>query len=347
MQTPLLKDLNEILPKEIMDLNLIVLMQFGSHLYGTAGPDSDLDFKGIYLPTREQILLNKIPKSVSYKTKKSKEEGVKNTSKDVDCEVYSLHYFLKLAADGQTVALDMLHAPAGWPHISSKIWFLLRMQKKMFYTKSLKAFVGYARRQAAKYGIKGSRLNAAQTVVDFLEQHRPKVKDSKLKYVRLKDVWDDLPRGEHIHDDLVEVKFPDKNLRMYQVCGKSFQETASCGYVWEVLSGFLEEYGERARKAADNEGIDWKAVSHALRAATETLELLTHERITFPLRNAAFIKAVKEGKYDFTTRVQPMLEMYMNACEQAAQLSSLREKAEQKQIDEWLLRILYQEHSEV
>ena len=86
----------------------IVKMKFGSHLYGTATPDSDLDYKGVFLPTKEQIYLGNIPKSNSHSTKQTSIEGVKNSNDDVDTEIYSLHYFIKLACEGQTVALDML-----------------------------------------------------------------------------------------------------------------------------------------------------------------------------------------------------------------------------------------------
>ena len=43
-------------------MNLIVKMVFGSHLYGTNTPQSDKDFKGVFMPTNEQIYLGKIPK---------------------------------------------------------------------------------------------------------------------------------------------------------------------------------------------------------------------------------------------------------------------------------------------
>lgn len=31
-------------------------MVFGAHLYGTATPESDLDYKGIFLPAKEELL---------------------------------------------------------------------------------------------------------------------------------------------------------------------------------------------------------------------------------------------------------------------------------------------------
>lgn len=87
---------------------LIVNMLFGSHLYGTNTLNSDKDYKGVFFPTKDQILLGNIPKSFN---ETSGDNFSKNTIEDVDIELFSLHQFIKLACEGQTVALDMLHAP--------------------------------------------------------------------------------------------------------------------------------------------------------------------------------------------------------------------------------------------
>ena len=133
-------------------MNLIVKMKFGAHLYGTATSDSDDDYKGIFMPTKDEVLLCRIPKSHSHST--GKEES-KNTKDDIDFEIYSFHYFIKLACDGQTVAMDMLHAPEEMILQSSNIWKEILKNRHTFYTKNLKSFIDYARRQASKYGIKG------------------------------------------------------------------------------------------------------------------------------------------------------------------------------------------------
>ena len=48
------------------DLNILFLCKFGSHLYGTNTPESDEDFKGVYLPTLEQCITGDHPRTVSY-----------------------------------------------------------------------------------------------------------------------------------------------------------------------------------------------------------------------------------------------------------------------------------------
>ena len=307
------------------DNKMIVKMIFGSHLYGTATEESDQDFKGVFLPTREQILLGRIPKSYNEITKKG--SATKNRPDDVDTEIYSLHYFIELACQGQTVALDMLHAPDKMLLVCSPIWAAITLNKEKFYTKNLKAFVSYARRQSAKYGVKGSRLNDAGKVVYFLRTLH--------SHVPLKDVWNLLPKGEHIHF-LEYFHHPDE-LRQYQVVGKRFQETARVGYVLPILERFYDAYGKRAQMAANNEGIDWKAISHAFRAAYQVRQLLTEGNITFPLKEAKFLTDIKQGKVDYTTQASPILEGLMDEVEKLSEMSDLPEKADRKYWDRFII----------
>lgn len=310
------------------DMKLVVRMKFGSHLYGMATTDSDIDYKGVFLPSREEILLGRIPKCHSYSTGNV---VLKNRPADVDVEIYSLHYFITLACEGQMVALDMLHAPDSLIVESSDIWKSIVRERHRFYTKNLKAFISYARRQAGKYGIKGSRLNAAATVLGLLKSEDPSH--------TLRSIWNKLPHTEHCF----ETGFDPQGLRQYYVCGKQFQESCSIGYVTPILEKFFEEYGKRARLAAENRSIDWKAVSHALRAAFQIKEILTAATITFPLKEARFLLQVKEGKLDYLTEVAPALEGIMDEVEQLAADSTLPEIVDRAYWDKFICDTLESE----
>lgn len=301
-------------------------MKFGSHLYGTDTPESDIDYKGIFLPSFREILLNRIPKSITFNTKKNSTE--KNSSEDIDSEFYSLHYFLKLATEGQTVAIDMLHANPESIIKSSWIWEKLQENRKQFYTRNLQAFIGYARRQASKYGIKGSRLSDAKIVKDYLCCCDPEK--------RLSVYWDGLPQGEHIH---FLGKDPNGK-RQYQVCGKIIQETVTVKYAFEIVSRFYESYGQRAKQAERNESIDWKAVSHAVRAAYQIKEILTKKDLTFPLEQSKLLLQIKQGKIDYTTEVAPLLDDLMDEVEILSQKSDLPQKVSQKWVDEFLIELV-------
>jgi hypothetical protein len=306
-------------------MKTIVKMKFGSHLYGTDTPNSDTDYKGVFMPSADQVLLGRIPKSINEQTKRGSE--TKNTADDVDTEIYSLHYFIHLACEGETVALDMLHAPSNMILEDSCTWRRIVDNRQKFYTRNLKAFIGYARRQAAKYGIKGSRLNDALRVVECLSNYGLK---------RICDIWDTLPEGEHI------AKHPpnENNERMYEVCGRKVGERATIEYAHDIFKKFADAYGERAKQAARNEGIDWKAVSHTFRAAYQVKEILTEGKITFPLREADFLRNVKGGMYDYQTEIAPKLDSLMDEVEVLSAESTLPIKPDREFWDSFICNVV-------
>lgn len=326
----------DIIQREFPDLKLnriICLMEFGSHLYGTNNKDSDRDYKGVFIPSPEQIILGTIPKSYHYS---SGQDDSKNDSQDVDIEIYSLNYFLKLAVEGQTVAIDMLHNRLGYNDASMNpnfcIWADLHYKRSKFHTKNLSAFVSYARKQAAKYGIKGSRLSDCKKVIDFLREEGNQV-------YTIWALWDRLPSGEHIH------KLPpnpaDKSQQeIYQVVGKKFPIKTPIDCVISTLERYYTNYGARAQLAAENKGIDWKAVSHALRAAHQVKEILTTGDLIFPLKTAPILRAVKEGKLSYLAVVAPALECLMDELERLSESSELPDKVDRKYWDRWLIETI-------
>ena len=298
----------------------VVKMVFGSHLYGTATPWSDKDYKGVFFPWWKDVVLQRVPRSIRESTKPHSDS--KNTPKDVETEMYSLHYFIHLACEGETVALDMLHAPSKFWITHTETWKDLVKNREKFYTKSLKAFVGYARRQAAKYGVKGSRLSEAKTVLEFLKAQSPST--------RVSDVWDSLPRGEHIHKSKNDVD------HLYEVCGKKLNSRSYCLHHVPMLEAFVNRYGERARQAEQNEGVDWKAVSHAFRAAYQVEHILRHGGYTYPLPETEWLCKVKGGTLHFTTEVAPKLDTLMTQLEELSAASTLPEKVDRTYWDQWL-----------
>ena len=133
--------------------------------------------------------------------------------------------------------------------------------------------------------------------------------------MRLEHLWDDLPEGEHI-----DKKDPidDTGIKIYEVCGRQFHSTVSVSHMLPILTTIYNNYGKRAQQAASNEGIDWKAVSHALRAALEVKEILTDGTITFPLKHAKMLKSIKQGKEDWN-HIQSVLEYEIDQVKKLAE----------------------------
>lgn len=120
----------------------IVRIKFGSHLYGTATPASDLDYKAVYVPDAHAILLQRVKGSLS--AKRPKAEGEKNVAGEIDEESYSLQRYLGLAAEGQTVALDVLFAPR-WSMVDEPGWEWREIERnrQRLITRRSAAFIGY------------------------------------------------------------------------------------------------------------------------------------------------------------------------------------------------------------
>lgn len=145
----------------------IVKMVFGSHLYGLDTLSSDADFKGVSFQSNKDFILNGPRKHVEYSS--TGNNNSKNSSEDIDIEIYTIHGFLKHALDGQTVAMDMLHCPNDKLIESSYHWSFIRENRSKFYSKNIDSFISYALGQAAKYGIRSSRLNNIQIIIDLIK----------------------------------------------------------------------------------------------------------------------------------------------------------------------------------
>lgn len=326
------KFLDKFIREEINEKGraLIVLMPFGSHLYGTNTENSDLDYKGVFIPNREEFFLEKYPKTISFSTSLTKE---KNTNEDVDIEIFSIHKFFKLGIEGQTVFIDMINAPNDFCLVKTPYWSFLKNHANLFYTKKLTAFLNYCRKQAAKYGIKGSRIHTVQNFLNLMNQYP--------EYEKLEKIWNKIKENEHI---FFRYDLDNDKVKHVEICGKVLQSSTTIGYNKKVLEQFLNQYGKRARLASKNKNIDWKAVSHAIRAGYELYELYTTGKIKFPLKQASFIKEVKYGKHDFKKVVQPVLEEIIKMVENEAKKSNFPDKVNEEEINNILYTILFENY---
>lgn len=144
----------------------IVKMLYGSHLYGTAIETSDTDYKVVFLPSAESILLED-----SRQQWQSKDEVL-----NIETEAFSLKRYLKLLIESQTCALDMLFAPENMMvgDATHAIWNYIKAHKSALLNKKVSAFVGYCRAQSVKYCVKAERLNAIIDVLAVLRSNSDK-----------------------------------------------------------------------------------------------------------------------------------------------------------------------------
>ena len=307
-------------------MNIIVKMLFGSHLYGLDTPDSDKDYKSIYKPTLKEVVLGDYPKSISTSTGN---ELSKNGSNDVDEEVVALQYFINQASRGETYTLDMLHCTN--PIQSTYVWDYLVDNRTKFYTKSMKAYIGYVRKQAAKYGLKGSRLADIRKAIDVLENYA-------YADFTLDSIKQHLYFGEYAQLSYHDTKNSGQQL-FYEVNSKKYQTTNQVGYVCEQLTKMYDSYGNRAKQAETNDGVDFKALSHALRAGYQARDIYKHGDFKYPLDETDFILAVKKGELGYKSEIAPVLEELVDEVNILAENSKLPSKVNKSFWDKFILDV--------
>lgn len=297
-----------------MKEQLIMKSIFGSHLYGLSTPESDTDYKGIYIPDSRQLVLQTASKQYQESTASDK---TKNTKDDIDIEMFSLHEFVRLASKGETVAIDMLHTPDNMLITNSDEWQFLRNNRHRFYTTNMVAYIGYVRKQAAKYGVKGTRLDAIANTLKYTRNVLSEYSNDELDKVKLSDIAEFLPIDKFCK--FVEEEKNNITHEYYQVLEKKFQMSLRVKEFISILVKIYDSYGERAKQAMQNEGIDWKAVSHAIRAGEQLKEIYQTGDLIYPLKKRYFILKVKLGHLDFMTEVKPYLETLVQDVELLAE----------------------------
>jgi hypothetical protein len=321
-------------------MKTIVKMRVGSHLYGTSTPASDVDYKGVYIPDAEQILLQRVKDSMPDPQGKPrvKEFGEKNKAGDVDSEFYSLQRFLSLVAEGQTIGIDMIFAPKEAVVESSPLWDYIVEHRDRLLNKDSAAFVGYCNSQAAKYSVKGERLAAARAAMElFREEWNNRGSQAKVQEVdreRLEALC-----TEHEWCNLLELPMGrDQKLGwFFEVCGRKISLTTSVKVAFETCERIVNNYGKRAQIAEENTGVDWKALSHAVRVATEAIELMRTGKVTFPLPNREHVLAIKTGQIPYEEVTQE-IESLRKEVEKATLESILPEEPDYEFINGLVLR---------
>lgn len=314
----------------------IVTIKFGSHLYGTTTPASDLDFKSVYIPDARDILLQKVKGSINKSRQKAEKE--KNLPGEIEEESYSLQRYLELAAEGQTVALDILFSPEWSMTVPPEPeWRELVANRQRILTKKSAAFVGYCRQQANKYGIKGSRVAAARAALATLKR----LVDSHGTTPKLGQFAAEVAESVKDVEHMVVLDIPLGNgqlIRHWDVCGRKLPFTSSIKNARDIVQRLVDEYGQRALQAENQQGVDWKALSHAVRVATQAIEVLETGRVTFPLPNAKHVLAIKTGQIPYQD-VSLEIEGLLEKVEAAALASSLPANPDRDWINDFVERV--------
>lgn len=295
----------------MQDRKIICQLITGSNLYGTNRPDSDVDYTGVFMPTRTDLLgIGNAPAEFSDGHKAS--DGPRNTAGDVDSKYYSLKRFLKLAVEGQPGQLEMLFAPTThWVRNTDEWVELVHTREVFFSQKSIAPFIGFAIAQAHKATIKGENVNALRAILAWGSKLTPEQRRAPL------GAHLELPSGKFdpatwkggkfeariiglvdVNDTFdFEVCENDHGFVTFRVAGRQYDPGTKTATFLDAIQILLDKYGTRSKSAAEN-GYDFKSLMHAYRLIGEANEFLRTGHITLPRppTEVEMLKLIRSGE---------------------------------------------------
>ena len=330
----------------------------GSYLYGTNGKNSDTDYKGVFLPEIDDLLLLKAPKHYTL----SSSGNEKNSSEDIDETYYSLQYFLELAAKGETNAIDLLFAYTNKNAViqTSDIWNELTQNIDKILTRNINAYLGYCKSQCVKYSLKGEKLNNFNEFKRFCEKYLNE--DITLYEALIKEFYSSKDTERYLNEFIDWTSSSSSKVKIMnslynfgnhcyiivannrevflQISDVKFQMKDNIKGLYHKVNEIIESYGRRAKQAAEQKGIDYKAISHCVRVLFQVEELLKTNKITFPLKDAEVIKSIKYNTSNLSyDELMNLIEDKIIYIENVLlPNSTLREKADYKWIENFILK---------
>lgn len=299
---------------------------YGSRLFGTNTKNSDTDYKQIHIDSVSDIILKRNKNNINL----SSNPNERNTSTDVDLDSKELRQFIVDCIGGQTYALDLLFSPESAYVETSPIWKDLLVNKDKILPNNVAPYIGYVRSQAAKYSKKGEKLGE---LLDFKEL----LLNSNDRY--LFEICDEYSFKGWKHFSCNPKIISDRS-EMY-IFGPdcSFPLTRSIPEVLDCINTKLKVFGNRAKEALDNNGVDLKAYYHALRITWQMEEYLLTRSISFPAKNLELLMEIRSGK-----KSQDFIEDIIDAeIARVLQIPNTLPPPDKEFWNEWILKVYYKE----
>lgn len=310
--------------------NIILLGLGGSYAYGTNNENSDIDIRGIYLPSREEILCGGFG-GIS--------EQVVNEA--TDTTIYGLGKIVNLLSNVNPNVIEMLGLDEDqYLYLKPEGKLLIDNAHLFLSKKCANSFGGYANAQlyrltqksAHSMSQEGLEKHILKTMefmrTDFTKRYPTMPEDSINLYI-------DKSEQETMETEIfMDVKLTHYPLRDY------------CG-MWNELKNVTSEYtkiGKRNQKALEHAKIG-KHMMHLVRLYLMCFDILEKEQIiTHRVADHDMLMEIRNGKYitennDVVPEFFEMVDEYEKRLQYDIENTSLPDKPNYKEIKELIMGI--------
>jgi hypothetical protein len=296
----------------MQDRTPVLMTIAGSALYGTATPESDDDIRGVFLPSKEQILLG----SSSY--------GVDNNSDatqmgagDIDVSAVSYSRYLALLGKLDMISVELLFAGqssdfrVGPVHpLYQRIW----ERREDIFAGSSRSAIGHARQRIGAFFPEDDASFAPYValrdiVKDLMDQGVARLIEAPEHLDRiaavegvdvvffnnnvkppLRETWDDMTADERAGNEKT------RGLLFIEIGGKRIGISNPLSESISAIERPLSRNEEKKRARARGEAVGFKDAYQGVRIIHQAIELHKTRELIFPRPEAAYLRKVRNAE---------------------------------------------------
>lgn len=272
--------------------NIILLALGGSHAYGTATEDSDLDVRGCALNSKMQILTN--------------ENFEQFTNDATDTVIYSFNKLISLLSNCNPNTIEILGCrPEHYLYLNKIGQELLDHSHLFLSKKAVQSFGGYANAQLCRLDNKAVRLvNQSQKEQHILNSIMNAYHTFPGKYFGFPDDSIKLYIDKSHQEEYDTEIFMDVNLHHYPL--RDYKS------MWSEMNNIVKDYskiGKRNKHATEKNKLG-KHMMHLVRLYYMCFDILENECIvTYREKEHDLLMDIRNGKY-LDENKQPVPEFF-------------------------------------
>lgn len=293
-----LKTILEVFKTNNPTKEIIFLFKAGSHFFDMNGPNSDVDYRGVYIDISHDCF-SQTKKNKVYEFK-TNDRGGKNSSLDTDFNLFSLSTFLKLLKEGDFNMMEMLYTPDDKIIISSPLFREIMDYRDNLIVRDASAFLGFAQREFKDCGMSDLHRFEMDEFCRFLARlpENSVLGDLPLEINSLIESCGSIRASK----TFVENSGVMKEIKAVVVSGRLFQLTRKVGDVHRQVKEILDR---DTRIKTTEISASFKTIYHAMRCSLEGIDLLTTGKLAIPFDadRKKLLLSVKHGEIDRETAV--------------------------------------------
>lgn len=280
-------------------------LKFGSQLYGTNSPESDTDYKTIFVPSFVKYVCGDQQQQFKIKQHPDGSIAGPNDVMGAGCveeEFISVPHFFSMLASGEVQTIECFFAILQQKFEFCDPKFLKLCEKfnhEYMHSVPIYNMVGFAKKSAIDYVLRAERMETIQKVIRFFEAVQTRVTKGRLDSMLDGVTVIELLRAENIQGlefgEIPIYKNGNTQIPCFYVAARCFGATTPIDNVLQGLYSIKNKYGHRVTKVQGK--VEWKSMAHAVRTYEQAIEFLSTKQITFPRPNAEDLRLIIKNGY--------------------------------------------------